>query len=173
MEVNFFGTYNKETFLEAHQLAEKRSTFNIIFRYAALGLSILIISWTVYGMVVDGIDPSEIGSVLRNLVTALVIGYYYFSGWIVRNRSITRLFRSGPKRTMQGNVNLEGVTLGTPQQNALIKWDRFVSKGEKGQLFALMTVDGSLAVFHREFFATESDWQRFRLLANQRVIEPK
>jgi hypothetical protein len=173
MEVTFFGTYDRQMFLEALQLTEKRSTLHAVLRYLALGLSLLIIGGSLYGWFTEGMNPSEIGRLLRNLITASLIGYYYFGGLIARNRSIASLFRSGPERTMQGNANLEGISIGPKDHRALIQWDRFVSKGEKDGLFALRTVDGSVAVFHRDFFATESDWQRFRQLANQRVVEPK
>jgi hypothetical protein len=173
MEVTFYGTYDKKMFLEALKLTEKKSIFNMIFRYFALGLSILIIGGTLYAWVMEGTEQLEVSRVVRNLVTASLIGYYYFSGMITRSRSLASLFRSGPTRTMHGNVNLEGVTIGTTQQNTTIPWTQFVSKGEKGSLVALMTVDGSVAVFHRDFFATEMDWQRFRQFVNQRVIEPK
>ena len=173
MEVPFYGTYDKKVFLEALKLTERKPIFNTIFRYFALGLSLFIIGGTLYGWITEGIDQTETSRVLRSLATAIFIGYFYFSGMIARSRSIASLFSSGPKRTMQGNINMEGITIGTSQNNTTIKWDRFVSKGEKGQMFALMTVDGSVAVFHRDFFATESEWQRFRQFANQKVIEPK
>lgn len=173
MEVPFYGTYDKKMFLEALKLTEKRAVFNTIFRYLALGLAVSIIGATIYAWVLEGTQQVEISRVARNLITASLIGYYYFSGMITRNRSITNLFRSGPERTMHGNVNLEGVTIGTSQQNSTIAWSQFISKGEKGPLLALMTVDGSVAVFHRDFFATEMEWQRFRQFVNQKVIVPK
>lgn len=173
MEVKFYGTYDKKMFTEALRLTERLPKLSIIFRYFALGLSLLIIVGTIYGLITEGWGQAETGRVLRNLAAAIFIGYFYFSGMIARSRSIANLFRAGPERTMQGNINPEGVTLGTTNQNVIIPWDRFISKGEKEQLFALMTVDGSMAVFHRDFFATESDWQRFRQFANQKVIEPK
>ena len=173
MEITFYGTYDKQMFHEALRLTEKRSVLNAVLRYSALGLSLLIIGGSLYGWITEGMNQSEIGRLLRNLITASLIGYYYFDGIIARNRSIASLFRSGPGRTMQGNADLEGITIGPQEHKVTIKWDRFVSKGEKDGLFALMTIDGSVAVFNSHFFATESDWQRFRQMANQRVIEPK
>lgn len=173
MEVLFNGSYDRKMFLEALKLSEKRPVLNTVFRYVALALSLIVIVGTLYGWAVEGVDPIQTGRLIRGLITAALLGYFYFSAIISRNRSVASLFRSGPRRTMQGSVNLEGVTIGTPPQSALLDWNRFMSKGEKGPLLSLMTVDGSVAVFHRDFFATESDWQRFRQLVNQRVIEPK
>jgi hypothetical protein len=173
MEVSFYGTYDRQVFMEALKLTEKRSRFNTALRYLALALALFIIAGSLYGWIAEGFQPAQLSRLLRNLVTAIFIGYFYFGGIITRNRSIANLFRSGPERTMQGNVNPEGVVIGTSQQNVTIPWDRFVSKGEKDRLVALMTIDGSVAVFRRDFFAAESDWQRFRQLVNQKVIEPK
>ena len=173
MEVTFYGTYDKKMFLEALKLTERTSLFNTIFRYFALGLSLLIIGGTLYAWIIGDLDQSETSRVIRNLTTALFIGYFYFSGMISRSRSIAGLFRAGPERVMSGNASPDGITVGARESEVLLKWDRFVSKGENGKLFALMTTDGSVAVFHRDFFATESDWQRFRQFANQKVIEPK
>lgn len=173
MEVFFNGTYDKAMFLEALKLSERRSALNTFFRYLALSLSLIVIAGTLYAWVVEGVDPTKIGRLIRGFITAAALGYFYFSAIISRNRSVAHLFKSGPKRTMQGNVNAEGIMIGTPPHSNMLNWDRFMSKGEKGQLLSLMTIDGSVAVFHRDFFANESDWQRFRQLVNQKVIEPK
>lgn len=173
MEVLFHGTYDKGMFLEALKLSEKRPVLNMIFRYLALGLSIIVIAGTLYSWIVEGVDPTKAGRLIRGLITAGLLGYFYFSAIISRNRSIANLFKSGPKRTMQGIVNFEGVMIGTPPNCVMLNWDRFMSKGEKGPLLSLMTIDGSVAVFHRDFFTAESDWQRFKQLVNQKVIEPK
>lgn len=173
MEVSFRGTYDKKMFLEALKLSEKRSVLNTVFRYLALGLSIIIIAGTLYGWAVEGIDPSQIGRLIRGLITAGLLGYFYFSAIISSNRSVANLFKSGPQRVMQGISNFEGVMIGTPPHTVMLSWDRFIRKGEKGPLLSLMTIDGSVAVFHRDFFASDSDWQRFKQLVNQKVIEPK
>jgi len=173
MEVTFYGTYDKQMFLEALKLTEKPSTLSTVFRYLALGLSLVILGGTIYAWVVEGTDQTDIVRVARNLITALLIGYYYFSGIVTRSRSIANLFHSGPERVVSGSASPEGITIGSGENKVTLKWDRFISKGEQGQLFALMTADRSVAVFHRDFFATENDWQRFRQFANQRVLEPK
>ena len=173
MEVLFNGAYDRKMFLEALKLSEKRSSLNTFFRYLALILSLIVIAGTLYGWIVEGVDPTKTVRLIRGLITAALLGYFYFSAIISRNRSVANLFKSGPKRTMQGSVNFEGIVVGTPPHSTTLNWDRFMSKGEKGPLLSLMTIDGSVAVFHRDFFGSESDWQRFRQLVNQRVIEPK
>jgi hypothetical protein len=173
MEITFFGTYNKAMFLEALRLTEKQPTRVMVFRYLALGLALLIIGGSLYAWFSAGMDRSDLPQLARNIITALIIGYYYFSQLLSRQRLLNNLFRSGPERTMQGNASLEGITLGPKEDQVTIPWERFGSKGEKDKLFAMLTVDGSVAVFHRDFFATESDWQRFKQLSNQRVIEPQ
>jgi hypothetical protein len=159
-------------FLDALGLIEKKSTLNTVFRYLALALLLLVIGGTLYGWLTEGMDQSNIARLVRNLISASIFGYYFFSPIIARKRAAAILFRAGPERTIQGNVNLEGISIG-PKDNRTIKWDRFVSKGERDKLFALMTVEGFVAVFHKDFFATENDWHQFRRWANQRVIEPK
>jgi hypothetical protein len=173
MEVTFYGTYDKQMFLDALSLTEKKSALNTALRFLALGLFLFIIGASLYAWFIEGVDQSRVPRLIRSLITALLIGYYYFSPILARRRAVASLFRSGPERTMQGNANLEGIDVGPRDNRATIKWDRFISKGEKDKLSALMTVEGFVAVFHRDFFATESDWQRFRHMVNQRVVEPK
>ena len=173
MEVTFYGTYDRQMFIDALNLTNRKSTLNTVLRYLALALALFIIGGSVYAWTVEGMDQSKLGRIARNVITGSLIGYYYFSPIITQKRVIASLFRSGPERTMQGKADLEGITIGPKDHKVMIKWDRFVSKGEKIGLFALMTVDGSVAVFHRDFFATETDWHRFRQMATQRVIEPK
>ena len=173
MEIAFYGTYDKAIFVEAMRLTEKRTTIGTIFRYLALVVSVLIIGGTLYAWFSDSMDRSSISRLIRNIVTAALIGYYYFSGIISRQRLLSKLFHSGPRRTMQGKANFEGIFIGQNDNTVLFKWDQFMSKGEQEKIYALMTVDGSVAVFHHDFFSSESDWQRFKQMANQRVVEPK
>ena len=173
MEVTFYGTYDKQMFLDALRLIEKKSMLNTVVRYVALVLSLFIIGGTIYGWLIEGMDQSNLGRILRNLITASLFGYYFLSPILARRKAVTILFRAAPRRTVQGNANHEGISLGPKENRDTIKWERFISKGEENKLFALMTVDGFLAIFHKDFFATESDWQRFKQMANQRVIEPK
>lgn len=174
MDVSFRGRYDKKTFSQALELTEKRSILSKVFRYFALVLAIVIVGGTIYAWIFEGgMEPSDIGRSIRNIVTAAFIGYFYAGGTISRNRSINHLFRHGPTRGMQGIVTRDGIGIGTQENHVLLKWEQFVSKGEKGQLLALRMIDGSVAVFQRDFFSTESDWQRFRQLVNQKVIEPK
>lgn len=173
MEVTFYGTYDQKMFIDALNLTNKKSTLNTVLRYLSLVLALFIIGGSLYAWTIEGMDQSKISRIARNVITGSLIGYYYFSPVIAQKRVIAGLFRSGPERTMQGKADPEGITIGPKDHKVLIQWDRFIGKGEKDGLFALMTVDRSVAVFHRDFFATESDWQRFRQLANQRVIEPQ
>ena len=173
MEVTFYGTYDKQMFLDALSLTEKRSALHTALRFLALGLFLFAIGAGLYAWFIEGVDQSRIPRFIRSLITALLIGYYYFSPILARRRAVAILFRTGPERTMQGNASPEGIAVGPKDNRGKIKWDRFISKGEKDRLFALMTIDGFVAVFHRDFFATESDWQRFKHMANQRVVEPK
>jgi len=173
MEVTFYGTYDKGMFIEAMRLTEKQTTLRKVFRYLALGLAIFIIGGTLYAWLIEGMDQSYLPRLARNIITAAIIGYYYFNGIISRRLLLANLFGSTPERTMQGNASIEGIAIGPNEGKKLFKWEQFMSKGEQGKIFALMTVDGSVAVLHRDFFATESDWQRFKQMANQRVIEPK
>lgn len=173
MEVTFYGTYDKNMFIEAMRLVEKETPLVKFLRYFALIFSIAVIGITLYTWIITGFESSYIPRMIRNLITAAIIGYYYFSGLISRRRLLANLFRTGSERPMQGNATMEGISIGPNEGKTLFKWDTFTSKGEKGKLLALMTTNGSVAVFHRDFFATESDWQRFRQLVNQRVIEPK
>lgn len=173
MDIPFHGTYDKKVFLDALKLTERKPLFATIFRYFALFFSLFLISWIIYLWLTHGIDETESSKVLRTLASAIFIGYFYFNGMLVRNQSVARLFRSGPTRTAQGTITFEGVMVGTSEKNVIIPWDRFISKGEKGQLFALMTADGSVAIFQRDFFESDLDWQRFRQIASQKVIEPK
>lgn len=173
MDIEFYGTYNRQMFLTALKLTDKKSTLNTIFRYLTLILAVFIIGGSLYAWYLEGLDQSKLSRIARNVITGLIIGYYYFSAAITQKRVIASLFSSGPNRIMQGNVNFEGVSIGSKEHPVMLKWDRFIGKGEQDKLLALMTADRSVAVFHRDFFATEVDWQRFKQVVNQRVTEPK
>jgi len=173
MEVTFNGTYDKEMFIEAMRLTERQTVLGKVFRYLALGLAILVIGGSLYAWFTEGMDSADLPRLARNIITALIIGYYYFSNILSRRSLLAKLFDSTPKRTMQGNASVAGIAIGPDAGKTLFKWEQFTSKGERGNIYALLTTDGSVAVFHKDFFTDETDWQRFKQMANQRVIEPK
>jgi hypothetical protein len=161
-------------FVEALRLTERHTTLNKVFRYLALGLALLIIGGTLYAwIIIEGVDRSYIPRFARNILTASLIGWYYFKDMFARRRLLANLFHARSERTMQGRASIEGVEIGPKDGKKLFKWEQFVSKGDKGKIYALMTTDGSVAVFHKEFFATEVDWERFKQMARQFVIEPR
>jgi hypothetical protein len=174
MEILFLGHYNRKMFSDGLRLVERNSPIKIILRWLALGLSLVVVGIGLYNWISTGAEIYEISRIFRHLITALLLGYYYVSPYISRWQTISKLFQAASERTMQGKVTLDGITIGPASASyALFKWETFFRKGRKEQLVALLTTSGNLALFHRDFFQSESDWQRFLQLVEQRVHEPK
>ncbi len=161
-------------FWQALRLVERSTIFSKIFRWLALALSIAVLATGLYDWIRQGANLSESLRLLRHFITALILIYYYISPYLARWMSVSKLFRRNSTRVMQGVVNLEGIRIGSENNSSLTyEWKDFFRKARKEDLLVLVTVRGSLALFHRSFFQSEADWQRFLQLVDGRVVEPK
>lgn len=174
MDIAFRGKYDKQMFLQGLRLVERTSVINKVLRWLSLALVIFVIANEIYTWLTADPTMWESARLIRHAVTALLLGYYYLSPHIARWSRTAALFKNEPYRIMQGLANLEGIRIGPAGgQQVMFPWGQFYRKGKKGQLIAILTLDGNMALFHRDFFETESDWNRFNQLVEQRVIEPK
>jgi hypothetical protein len=174
MEIHFRGSYDKRMFMRGLGLLDRTKPVNRILRWLSLGLAIAVIGLGISDWLQAGASGYEINRLVRTAVTALLLGYYFFSPYITRWTNVSGLFKAGPNRTMQGQADHEAITLTAGNDRKVVfPWAKFFRKGIRDPLLALMTLDGSMALFHRSFFQTESDWSRFRQLVDQKVIETR
>jgi hypothetical protein len=174
MEIPFDGAYDKRTFIRGLRLIEKPSLSRRILRWFILIILLFAVGAGIYAWVKEGATTSSLPNLARPALTTVLLGYYYVSPYLSRRIKTDRLFRDKPSRRMSGIVDVEGVLVGPLSgKNARFQWNRFVRKNRQDQLVALLTVDGTIALFHRSFFQSEPDWSRFLQLVDKRVIEPK
>jgi hypothetical protein len=174
MEILFDGTYDKNTFVRGLRLIEKSAPVKKILRWVILIILVLALGAGIYEWITEGATSAGIARIARHGLTAALLGYYYASPAIARWSTTSRLFKQSSSLRMTGRIDLDGVTIGPGGgQSVQFRWEQFIRKGRQEQLVALLTVDGSMALFHRRFFQNEPDWGRFLQLVEQRVTEPK
>jgi hypothetical protein len=173
MDISFEGQYDKRMFRQALGLVQRQSAFSRISRWLAMFLALLVIGYWLYTWATTGVF--EVARLTRHLITAVLLGYYCISPYFSQWAAVNSLFANTNLRTMHGHVNTQGVFISSPnsQAEATFEWKRFFRKGKKDELISLFTMDGTLAVFHSNFFACESDWHQFEQLVDQKIKEIK
>jgi hypothetical protein len=174
MDIHFLGKYDKKMFLQATRLVEKRSAIGTALRWLSLLLALFVIANGIYTWIAEDLTVAESSKLARHGVTLVLLGYYYIQPYFSQRRRVTGLFSKGIYRIMQGIASVECIQINPPgQQAVMFSWGQFYRKGKKDNLLAILTLDGNLAIFHRDFFQSDSDWNRFNQLVDQKVIEPK
>jgi hypothetical protein len=173
MDIHFEGQYDKELFQQALGLVQRQSLLSRILRLTAIFLASIVIGIAVYNWIASGIF--EFAKFARSIIAVALLGYYYVSPYISQRVTINNLFSDVTLRTMRGHANTQGVFLSSPnsQPDVSFEWKVFFRVGKKNGLLSLYTSDGTVALFHRNFFADESDWHQFEQLVDQKVKEPK
>jgi hypothetical protein len=172
MEIQFHGRYDKRMFLQGLALLDRTRPVYRILRWLALGLGLAVIGLSLYDWIRTG--DFDAGRTYRSAFTVLLLGYYFVAPHVTRWATVSRQFKDAPSRTMQGRVDHAAITITAANgRTAVFAWEKFFRRGIREPLLALMTLDGSMALFHRSFFQSESDWSRFRQLVDKHVIEPR
>ena len=76
----------------------------------------------------------------------------------------------GTQRPLKGTVSNQGITYMLPEGENIILWVRFNRLQKIETLITLVRKDGLLVIFPRRFFKSESEWQKFNKLVDQKVI---
>jgi hypothetical protein len=168
----FNGEYDKAMFRKALALVERTSAPIRIMRLMSLVFAIGILIVGAPRWFASGFNAPDMARIARDLITAALLGYFFISPMISRWQSVSKVFKKDERRKMAGYADKDGITIQTPPgKEGFFAWEKFIRKGSRDQLTALMLYDGALAVFQRDFFKNESDWNRFNQLVNQKVKE--
>ncbi len=174
MEIEFDGTYDRAAFIKALQMIEKRTLLQNAIRWLALPLLLFSLGVGIYQWIDEGAGVNGLVNLARPVFIAMLLGIYYVGPYLSRRSRTNSLFKDKPVRRMRGKAGPEGITVMPSQgEGVLFGWERFIRRKRQDPLLALLMVDGTLALFKRDFFQREGDWSRFVELVERRVIEPK
>ena len=167
MQIQFQGQYDRDLFFKAVALAN-RPPKN---RQRLLSL-MLVIAIGAIGVIGYRIITS--GDLLGNavyLAAAIFMGGFVGQIFLRPYLAARKLWENpGVQRPLKGTITNQGITYVFPQGENKIGWNQFNRLQKTANLVTLVRKDGLLVVFPRNFFKSDSNWQKFNKLVASKVI---
>lgn len=170
MDIHFDGQYDQQVFLKALRLVQRRTWVNQALRYAALAAALILSATFVQTWVTTGSAEGY-----RLAVAGLLFAFFIYP-LVNTGLVVMRLFKERPLRSIGGRADSAGIVLlskMSPGKRRQIPWKEFRRAGHTEGLTGLLAADGTLWVFRRDFFGSESDWNRFRQLVKKNITATK
>ncbi len=172
MEIPFKGQHDRTTFFRAVRLANRpagRSNRLQWLVVAALGVAIFFSGQSYFetGSLAPG-DLIRLGFAVAILV--IFLGWPYALSYI----QASRLWKDPAlQQTITGRAQERGITYTNVSPYRTVPWTNFARLRTASDLVTLLTPAGVLSVFPRQFFKSEADWQAFRQLVQQKIIQTR
>lgn len=168
MEINFGGEFSEANVRQAIKLVSRPTGWRRITRWLMPVGTLLALGLSVYVILTGEEDLSY--RMLRSGILFLLLGYYSISPYLKARQLGTQFWRRLQQQGRQrGQADALGVTWQAGERSSQIGWDQFDRRFETPDLLVLLTAEGVLHMFPRQFFASESDWKRFIDLTSTRV----
>lgn len=174
MEIEFQGQFDKVTIYKAVKLANKPSKRNSIIR---IGLTILFLAiYIAYFISVgnqENLSTFDFLRAGRHLFTLPFIAFFLLQPYISSYFTASNLWKNpSMQKPLSGAISNQGIAyISSSKTRHEIVWDRFAKKQSSENLIVLLTADGILSIFPRQFFKTADDWQRIKQLIDFKVTE--
>ena len=169
--IPFGGTYTKKQWARGARLAMHPTGWALVTRLLALAIALagigLIVSTLVQG-------EAPVSRIVRLALAIPVLAYWAVTPYVRAWREAGRPWREfGSVPNLQGSVSGEGVLSNASASGETEKWDTFLRVRVHDDMVVLLGASGLATILPREFFATEDDWQGFRVLVDFNVVRPK
>lgn len=171
MDVEFKGIYTRNDVFRAVFLANKPTQKRGLIRIGIAALALVIyIAYTVLTAIqakTPILDPQLFGS---HLLYLLLIALFLYYPAITSSITAMKIWRAPTMRhEYKGIISSEGILYSG--KKTLITWDQIAKKQVTDEIIVLLTGNGILSFFPREFFRSEGDWQRAIQLVESNLKE--
>ena len=169
--IPFGGTYTKKQWSRGIHLAMYPTGWPLVLRLLALALFL-----TGLGLIVTSLVQGEanVPRLVRLAIPIALLASWALTPYVRAWREAARPWRnSASVPSLKGVISGEGILSNASAMGVLEKWDTFLRARVRDDLVVLLGTDGLATVLPREFFATEDDWQGFRLMVDFNVVRPK
>jgi hypothetical protein len=173
MDVEFKGIYTRKDVFRAVFLANKPTQKRGFIRIGIAALALVIyIAYTVLTSIQNKtplLDSNLMGSHLMYLILIALFLYYPNITWSI---TAFKIWRAPTMRhEYKGTISSEGILYSG--KKTLITWEMIAKKEVTEEIIVLLTSNGILSFFPREFFRSEGDWQRAIQLVEFNLNEVK
>lgn len=176
MEIEFAGRYDRETVFQAVRLANKPSRLSSVLRIgSAILLAGLFAGYLIAFFRSGQISSTEIVQAGRLLLTVPFILYIVLQPYLSSRRLAGKIWKDPAMRMpVTGTISGQGIRyLSSTQSPREMDWSLFAKRQVVEDLIVLLTADGLLSFFPRNFFKTENDWRVVLQWVNARVAEAR
>jgi len=169
--IPFGGTYTKKQWSRGIHLAMYPTGRALVLRLLALVL-VLAGAGLIVATLVQG--EANVSRLVRLAVGIAFLGYWVLQLYVRAWREAARPWRgSAAQPSLKGVISGEGILSNASVTGVPETWDTFLRARVRDDLVVLLGADGLATVLPREFFATEDDWQGFRVMVDFNVVRPK
>jgi len=105
------------------------------------------------------------------IALVMILAGFVFRSYAVPYLHARKLWKNPAiQRVHTGIINLQGIVYHLKEGEKTIPWSRFSRMRKTKGFVSLVTLDGLLVVFPREFFKTDSDWHKFIDILDNHVL---
>lgn len=173
MDIEFRGSYDKETVFKAVKLANSSKRASIVQIGIIVLLVIILVAYFVSMISKDSWSTMDYLRSGRHLITLPLLIYFLLQPHLSSRKTASAIWKK-PSISMlhQGIINTHGITYRLiPSGQIEIEWSKFVRKVATDSLIVLLTAEGTISIFPRSFFVSEQEWQIVTQWINARVVE--
>ncbi len=176
MEIDFQGVYKRSQVFRGVAIANKPSWLSTFFRITiGVVASALIIIF--FATVETKYSDTFLYTLCagRHYAVISIICTLFFYPSISSYSTATNLWQNPlMRKPMVGTISNQGIAYDSKICGRTeISWEGFSKIRMTDDLLILLTVEGTLVIFPRGFFKSESDWTTVRKVAEHKVVEAK
>jgi hypothetical protein len=168
MDIKFQGKYEQTLFYRAVILANQPDRS----RRGMLNLMLVVVLGGAVALIVRFVEGGSFDDNWIYLVgwafMATVVGRAYIPALLAARK----MWNSpGTQRELKGRVTKRGVIYRLEKGQNEIRWERFNRMRKTKSMVTLVTREGLLLVFPRQFFANSTDWREFNRLVQIKILQ--
>lgn len=176
MDIEFEGHYERSQIFKgialANQLSPKQNFLRIGFSIAVFVIFILIF---IAAAAKSSYTPFDLLKSARHLIALPLLLYFLLRPYISSYFGAQRLWNNlAMEHPNNGTISNRGITYDSKIRGSEeISWEQFSKLRITDDLIVLLTDGGTLVLFPKTFFKTETDWTAVAKLAEFKVVEAK
>jgi len=167
MEINFRGQYDKATFFKAVRLANQMTRSQQRFIFIMTLFAIMAFGLVAYRILMSGDWQGNMIFMLASLVLGGGVAWVHLAPYFTARKMWAD---AGTRRMLRGQITNHGIVYLLDTGRNEIPWGRFRRVRKAEDLVTLVREDGLLVIFPRRFFKKNSDWRKFLMLVEKKLI---
>lgn len=167
MEIKFRGSYDKNLFFKSVQLANQ-SARRKPWVLPVISVVVLVAFIILIFRLVNSRDVIGNSSYI---VIVMIAGGFSVRSYLLPYLAARKLWANpAVQEEHAGSISSKGIIYYLKKGKNEMPWERFNRVRRIKGITTLVTRDGLLLIFPRNFFASEIDWQRFNQLVETKTI---